>query len=380
MLEHDSHLGLRRRQALAGADEEGNARPAPVLDLEPQRGVRLGRRSVCDAVDREVAVVLPAHVVRRVALDDGAEERRLRVLDRRRLAARGRLHRRRGDDLHEVVDDDVAKRADRVVEVAPVLDAEVLGHRDLDKGDVVPVPDRLEHGVREAEQEDLVEPHLPEVVVDPVQLRLVDGLVQLVGELAGRRKVVAEGLLDDDTPIFRSARAGEAGDDPAEQERRDLEVEDRARRLADGRFDAPVRRLVPEVALDVREALREPLEHRLVERLPGADDRVPRALDQLVDGPVVDGDADDRAVEEAAALEPVQRTEGHHLREVAGDAEDDEHIRPAGSVGHGGDVNAPDAAANHPHRMIRRRGATRLGRRPGLRIDRRRPGPAVDDE
>ena len=177
-----------------------------------------------------------------------------------------------------------------------------------------------------------------------------------------------------------SAGVGEALDDGAEQERRDLEVEDRAssRRRSPRRRArrSPRRRSRP----DVREARREALEHRLVELLPGPDDRRRARARQLVDGPVVDGDADDRAVEQAALLEPVQRAEGHHLRQVAGDPEDDEHIRPAGSVGHGGDVNAPDAAANHPHRMIRRRGATRLGRRPGLRIDRRRPGPAVDDE
>ena len=46
--------------------------------------------------------------------------------------------------LHQVVDDDVAQRADRVVEVAAVLDAEALGHRDLHRRDVVAVPDRLE--------------------------------------------------------------------------------------------------------------------------------------------------------------------------------------------------------------------------------------------
>jgi hypothetical protein len=40
-------------------------------------------------------------------------------------------------DLHEVVDDDVAQRADGVVEVRAILDAEALGHRDLDAGDVV---------------------------------------------------------------------------------------------------------------------------------------------------------------------------------------------------------------------------------------------------
>ena len=84
-----------------------------------------------DAVDLAVAVVLAADVVRRVGRVDRVEERDLRVLERVGVAARGRLHRGGGDDLHEVVDDDVAERADGVVEVAAVLDAEVLGHRDL---------------------------------------------------------------------------------------------------------------------------------------------------------------------------------------------------------------------------------------------------------
>ena len=86
------------------------------------------------------------------------------------MTAGGRLHRGRGDDLHHVVHDDVAKRADRIVEVAAVLDAEVLGHRDLDALDVVPVPDRLEHRVREPQVEDFLQAHLPQEVVDPVEL------------------------------------------------------------------------------------------------------------------------------------------------------------------------------------------------------------------
>ena len=43
-LEDEPQLGLGDRQALAGADEERHARPAPVVDLQPQRGVGLGRR------------------------------------------------------------------------------------------------------------------------------------------------------------------------------------------------------------------------------------------------------------------------------------------------------------------------------------------------
>jgi hypothetical protein len=42
-----------------------------------------------------------------------------------------------------VVLDDVAERADRVVEAPAVVDAEVLRHGDLHRGDVLPVPERL---------------------------------------------------------------------------------------------------------------------------------------------------------------------------------------------------------------------------------------------
>ncbi len=154
-LEDEPDLGLRRRESLPRADEERHARPAPAVDVEAQRRVGLGRRVVGDAVDRRVAVVLAADVVGRVGVLDRPEERDHPVLEHVGIAARGRLHRRRGDHLHEVVDDDVAQRADGVVEVPAVLDAEVLRHGDLHALDVVPVPDRLEHRVREAQVEDL---------------------------------------------------------------------------------------------------------------------------------------------------------------------------------------------------------------------------------
>ena len=172
-----------------------------------------------------------------------------------------------------MVDDDVAQRSDRVVEVAAVLDAERLGHRDLDRLDVVPVPDRLEDRVLEAEVEDLVQPHLPEVVVDPEELRLVDVLVQLGSERARRFEVVAERLLDHDARALRQAGVGELLHHAPEQERRDLEVEDRARLALDRRGDAFVGRRVGEVSRDVGEALREAVEDVLVELLAGAFDR-----------------------------------------------------------------------------------------------------------
>ena len=142
-------------------------------------------------------------------------------------------------------------------------------------------------------------------------------------------------------PVRRQPSAGETGDDAAEEEGRDLEVEDRGLRVADRLPDPTIRRVLPEVALDVRKALRETLEHTLVELLAGTYDRVAGALHELVDRPVVDRHADDRAVEQATLLEAVERPERHHLGEVAGDAEDDEHVCLARVVGHGARLTRP---------------------------------------
>ena len=126
-----------------------------------------------------------------------------------------------------MVDDDVTERTNRVVEVAPILDAEALRHRDLHALDVLAVPHRLEHRVRKAEAEDLLEPHLAQVVVDPEELGLVDVLVQFRGERAGRFEVVTEGLLHDDARMFCQACICKTLHDSSEEERRNLQVEDR---------------------------------------------------------------------------------------------------------------------------------------------------------
>ena len=141
--------------------------------------------------------------------------------------------------------------------MAAILDAEALGHRDLDALDVVAVPDRLEHRVGEPQVEQLLEAHLPQEVVDAQELRLVDHRVQLGSERARGGEVVAERLLDDDARVLGEPGRGEALDDRAEQERRDLEVEDGRLGALDRLADARVRRRVAEIALDVGEPGRE---------------------------------------------------------------------------------------------------------------------------
>ena len=203
---------------------------------------------------------------------DRAERRELRVLEAFRVGRRGRLHRGHGDHLHEVVDDHVAQRSDGVVEVPAVLDAEALGHRDLHAGDVVAVPHRLDHRVGEPQVEELVGAHLAEEVVDPVELGLVDVLMDFCRERARRREVVPERLLDDDAAGLREAGVGELPDHRSEQERRDLQVEDRRLRVADRALQPLVGGRVREVAADVGEARGKAVEDLGVELLAGALD------------------------------------------------------------------------------------------------------------
>jgi hypothetical protein len=111
---------------------------------------------------------LAADVPARVGVGHRAKEVRLAVADRVPVgrASGGWLHRDQGEHLEEVVLDDVAQRADGVVERTAVLDPEVLGHRDLERIDVSAVPHRLEDRVREAQVGDVHHRLLAEEVVD----------------------------------------------------------------------------------------------------------------------------------------------------------------------------------------------------------------------
>ena len=181
-----------------------------------------------------------------------------------------------------MVDHHVAQRADGIVEVPAILDAEVLRHRDLHALDVVAVPHRLQHPVGEPQKQDLLETHLPEVMIDPEELGLLHVLVQLLGQRPGRGVIVAERLLHHDPRGVRQPGLGKALDDRREQKRRDLEIEHRRRRALDRLTHARVGRRVGEIALHVRKPRREPLEHLRIELLARAENRLPGALDELL--------------------------------------------------------------------------------------------------
>src|SRR6185437_8300871 len=227
-VEDEAELGLGDRQVLAGADEEGDAPPALAVDPELERCVGLGRRACSDPRGRAVAAVLAAHVAGGVGSNDLLEQATPGRVNG--FALPRRFHRRCSEELQEMVDDDVTESADGVVEAASVLDTELLGQCHLDTRDMVPVPDRFQHRVRETHVEELFEPELSEEVVDMEDLLFSHRPVKLRGERLRRGEVVPERLLDDDTSVLRQSRFGETADNTPKERGRCLEVEERTLR------------------------------------------------------------------------------------------------------------------------------------------------------
>ena len=80
----------------------------------------------------------------------------------------------------------VPERPRQVVVAAALLDPHRLRHRDLHVVDVAAVPDRLEDPVREPEDHHVLDGLLAQVVVDPVDLALLEGLVHRLRQVAPR--------------------------------------------------------------------------------------------------------------------------------------------------------------------------------------------------
>ena len=97
---------------------------------------------------------------------NGAHELAFSIANRLVLFAGGGVDGEVGEDLEEVVLDDVKQGSDLVVKLAAVFDAEVLSHGDLNGADVIAVPDGLEHGVGEAGVEDVLDRLFAEEMVD----------------------------------------------------------------------------------------------------------------------------------------------------------------------------------------------------------------------
>ena len=198
----------RRGRRLPVRRKNGHARPAPVVDVRAaaprtSRSMSRGRRR-----PPRGSPAPPRHRCCRACTGRGPPSPgRIGCMASKSFAfssriasgveGSGRLHRQQRQHLQDVVLDDVPQGPGLLVEGAAPLDADRLGDRDLDVVDGVAVPDPLEDGVAEAEDEDVLHRLLAEVVVDAEDLRLVEDVMQGALQLARGVQVTAERLLDD---------------------------------------------------------------------------------------------------------------------------------------------------------------------------------------
>jgi hypothetical protein len=90
----------------------------------------------------------------------------------------GRFHGREREELEQVVGNHVFKRAGSLVEGAAMLDSDGFGGGNLHVIDVGTIPKRLDHAVGKAEDHQILDGFLPEVVIDAENLFFGEDLFQ----------------------------------------------------------------------------------------------------------------------------------------------------------------------------------------------------------
>ena len=107
-----------------------------------------------------------------------------------------RLHGDQGEKLHHVVGNHVAQSAGSIEISAALFDADGFGIGDLYMIDVTAVPDRLEDGVIEAEDHDVLHRLFAQIVIDAVNLIFLQDCLDLPIQGFGRFHIVSERFLD----------------------------------------------------------------------------------------------------------------------------------------------------------------------------------------
>ena len=239
--------------------------------------------------------------------------------------------------------DHVAGDADAVEVAGPAADADVLGHGDLDVVDVVVVPDRLEQLVGEPQRHQVLHRLLAQVVVDPEHRRRGEDAGDDPVQLPGAGQVVPERLLDHHpAPLTgaapRPARARGAGRPRSGTARvgwtgrtrgcRRCRAPRPARAMVSGQIGE--RLVVPDLARDEPDSLRQLLPDLLAERRPGVlPHGVVHDLGEVLVLPLPAGEPDqgEAGRQQPAVGQVVDRRHQLLGGQIPGDAEDHQHAR-----------------------------------------------------
>ncbi len=321
----DDDFGAGHRQALAGADVEGDAAPAPGIDLQLQGGkgfhLGIGGHSLL----LPVAAKLPAHQVLRLQRRNGFQHLDLFVARRFAVGADRRLHGQVDQDLEQVVLDHVADGAGLIIKGAPALDAEIFRHGDLHAFDMIAVPERLQNGIGEAEEDHVMNRLLPQVMIDAENRFLVESREQDAIERQCRNEVVSERFFDDDAGGVGAVGLGELLHNQAEEHGRDGEVVGRplsgTELLADGLKGSRI--LV--IPVHVMEQAAQLVESGGIESAV-LFKTVLGAGPELVELPAGLGHADDRHLEMAALQHRLQGWKNLLVGQISGGPKENQGI------------------------------------------------------
>jgi hypothetical protein len=127
-------------------------------------------------------------------------------VDRMAVAGRWSVHRKQGEDLQQMILEEVPNGADSLVEATAAAYVECFRHRDLHAPDVLPVPDRLQKRVGEPEVQEVLYGLLAEKMIDAVDGRLVKRVVEGRVESLRGAEVATERLFHDHSSLRCAAR------------------------------------------------------------------------------------------------------------------------------------------------------------------------------
>src|SRR5215831_17057598 len=223
-MEPDQDLRRGLGQALAGTNIERHPLPSPGIDLETHGGEGFHFRVWRHAFFRAVTTELPAHDVTFNQGRNRLQHLDLLIADGLTVRADGRLHGEVGQNLKQVIFDDVTDGSGPIVKRAAALHPELLRHGYLHAFDMEAIPKRLQEGIGKMEIDDVVYGPLAEVMVDAEDRGLGKSAEQNPVQLPRRGQVRSERLLDNHAGVGGTARLAELLDNGTEEHRRNGEI------------------------------------------------------------------------------------------------------------------------------------------------------------
>ena len=104
------------------------------------------------------------------------------------------FHRGEREELRDVILNHVAQRARAFVIPSAMFYAEAFRDGDLNAGDAIAIPERLEERVREAKDQNVLHRLFAQIMIDAVNLLFLKVFVNAFVQRLGRFQIVAEWL------------------------------------------------------------------------------------------------------------------------------------------------------------------------------------------